>query len=183
MNAFDIAVTQWINAWAGRSPTADFLMIWTAIIGVPLIVVSVAGQWWLRTERRRTRHVLIAAGFSFLLGLALNQVVLLFVHRMRPYDSGITELLIARSADFSFPSDHATAAFAVAAAFLLHGMRRRGIGFLAAAFAVAFSRVFVGIHYAGDVTGGAVTGIAAAAIVTVAYRQGTGLDRFLTGIL
>ena len=43
---------------------------------------------------------------TFLLGLALNQVILVFVHRARPYDDGVTNLLIARSADFSFPSFH-----------------------------------------------------------------------------
>ena len=37
-----------------------------------------------------TRHVLLAAGFSFLLGLAINRLVLLFIHRVRPYDSGVT---------------------------------------------------------------------------------------------
>lgn len=66
-----------------------------------------------------TRHVLVATGLSPLLGLALNQLILLVVHRMQPYDGGVTHLLIARSADFSFPSDHATAVFAIAAAFLL----------------------------------------------------------------
>jgi len=50
----------------------------------------------------------LTASFSFLLGLALNQLILLFVHRIRPYDGGVTNFLIDRSADFSFPSHHAT---------------------------------------------------------------------------
>src|SRR5260370_16791524 len=37
--------------------------------------------------------------------------------------------------------------FAIAAAFLLHGMRRRGLGFLAAALLVIVSRVYVGTPY------------------------------------
>lgn len=179
----DLLVTRWINGWAGSSAALDVLMVWSSTLGVPLMVAAVAGQWWLRAERPHTRHVLVAAGLSFLLGLAINQVVLLFVHRMRPYDAGITELLIAPSGDFSFPSDHATATMAIAAAFLLHGLRRRGLGFLAAALLVTVSRVYVGTHYGSDVLGGAVTGFAAAALVRVTYREGTRLDCLVTNIL
>jgi undecaprenyl-diphosphatase len=183
MDQLDIELTRWINDWAGTIASADPIMIWISAIGVPLVILAVAGQWWQRSDRQHTRHVLMAAGISFLVGMALNQLILLFVHRMRPYDGGITHLLVAPSADFSFPSDHATASFAIAATFLLHGMRRRGLAFLAAALLVTFSRVYVGIHYASDVIGGALTGIAAAAVVWSLYWEGTPADRFVTGIL
>jgi hypothetical protein len=98
---------------------------------------------------------LLRAWLSFLLGLAINQVILLLVHRIRPYDAGISHLLIALSADPSFPSDHATATFAIAAAFLLHGMRRVGFWFLAAALLVTVSRVYIGTHYVSDAWGSA----------------------------
>ena len=183
MYDLDAAVTHATNRFAGTSSAIDFLMIWISAIGVPLIVLAVAGQWWPRTDRQQTRHVLVAAGLSFLLGLALNQLILLFIHRMRPYDSGVTHLLIARSTDFSFPSDHATATFAIAAAFLLHEMRRLGLWFLAAAVRVTVSRVYVGTHYASDVLGGALTGIAAAAMARALYWEDTRADRLITGIL
>lgn len=183
MYELDASVTQAINGLSGRSATIDFLMIWISSIGVPLLVLAVAIQWWRRTDRPHTRHVLVATGLSFLFGLGLNQIVLLFVHRMRPYDGGVTHLLIARSADPSFPSDHATATFAIAAAFLLHGMRRTGFGFLTAAAVVTFSRVYIGTHYVSDVLGGALIGIVAAVIVRTAYREGTLIDRWVTGIL
>jgi undecaprenyl-diphosphatase len=183
MYELDAAVTHAINGWAERNAAVDLLMIWISAAGVPFLILAVAGQWWRRTNRLHTRHVLLAAGFSFLLGLALNQLILLFVHRMRPYDAGVSQLLIARSADSSFPSDHATATFAIAAAFLLHGMRRIGLGFLAAALLMILSRVYVGTHYVSDVLGGALTGIVAAAVVRSIYWEGTRADRFVTAIL
>lgn len=179
----DVAVTRGMNGWAGQSPLIDHLMMWTSEIGVPFLVAAVALQWWHGDNKPHTRHVLLATGFSFLFGLALNQIILLFVQRARPYDAGVTHLLIERSADFSFPSDHATATVAVAAAFLIHGMPRRGTLFLAAAILMIFSRVYVGTHYASDVLGGALTGVIAASLVRPVYQQGTRIDRLMTNIL
>jgi undecaprenyl-diphosphatase len=183
MSQFDIALTRGINGLAGGWPLLDQLMIYSSSIGVPILVLAVAAQWWLTADRRHTRHVVVAAGLSFLAGLALNQFVLLFIHRERPYDAGITHLLIGRSADFSFPSDHATAVVAIAATFLLHRMSRRGLVFLAAAIVVGFSRIYVGIHYASDVLGGAATGTVAALAIAFAYREGTKLDGVVTSLL
>jgi undecaprenyl-diphosphatase len=73
-------------------------------------------------------------------------------------------LFIARSADTSFPSDHATAGFAIAVAVLL---RHRKAGWLALAMAVVMSvaRVAVGTHYPSDVLAGAVLGTLAALVL------------------
>lgn len=114
---------------------------------------------------------------------ALNQIILLFVHRVRPYDAGVSHLIISPSGDWSFPSDHATATFAIAAAFLFHGMRTRALGFLAGALVVCVSRVYVGTHYVTDVLGGAVTAIIAAGAIRSLYWEGTWADRFVTKIL
>ncbi|KQV41753.1 MULTISPECIES: phosphatase PAP2 family protein [unclassified Rhizobium] len=183
MYELDAALTRAINSPAGTSPVLDIPMIWISAIGVPLLVLAVAGQWWRRGDRHHIRHGLVAAGLTFLLGLMLNQLILLAVNRIRPYDAGVTHLLIDRSADPSFPSDHATAAIAIAAAFLLQGMRRLGLWFLAAALLVMVSRVYIGTHYVSDVLGGALTTTVAAVLVRCLYRKGTRVDRMITGIL
>jgi undecaprenyl-diphosphatase len=182
MYELDAAITGWINSLAGNG-LLDQLMIAVSTIGAPLLVLAVAAQWWAGSERTRTRHVLIAAGLTFLIGLGINQIILLFDHRIRPYDVGITRLLIERSSDPSFPSDHATASFAIAAAFLAHKLPKRGFFFLLAAVLVSLSRVYIGTHYISDVMGGALTGILAAILVKALYRPETRVDRFITGIL
>jgi undecaprenyl-diphosphatase len=72
--------------------------------------------------------------------------------------------LIAHKPDASFPSDHATAAFAIAVAIWL---RSRTVGAVAIVFAalLAVGRVAVGVHYPGDVAAGALLGTAAAALL------------------
>jgi len=183
MTNLDAALTTWINGWAGHFAAADALMTWLSALGIPGLVLAVALQWWLPRPDRSRRHVLVAAGLSFLLGLGFNQIILLFIQRLRPYDVGVSRLLVERSADFSFPSDHATASIAIAAAFLMHGLKRQGLAFLAAAVLLAVSRIYIGTHFLGDVVGGAITGTAAAAAVRAAYWEGTRADRLITDIL
>lgn len=179
----DQAITHWINSFAGDNVALDFVMIMASLFGVPLLMLVTVLQWWVPRERLRIRHACVAAGLSFLIGLGLNQVILLFIHQARPYNVGLTHLIISRSGDWSFPSDHATATFAIAAAFLLQGLRRRGFAYLAAALLICLSRVYVGTHYATDVLGGAATGTFAAAAVRVFYWEGTRVDQLITGIL
>lgn len=182
MYAIDAYATHTINGLLGFA-WLDALMVAASTFGVPLIVLAVAIQWWVGQDRAHVRHAVVASGLSFLLGLGINQVVLLFVQRVRPYDMGLTHLLIERSADWSFPSDHATATVAVAATFLLHSLPKRDALFLCAAALVCLSRVYIGTHYASDVLGGAATGLVAAGLVAAVYREGTRIDRRITAIL
>jgi undecaprenyl-diphosphatase len=179
----DQAVTRWVNGLAGSNVLLDAFAIAVTQFGVPLLVLLVILQWWSRLERPHVRHACVAAGLSFLFGLGLNQIILLFVHRIRPYDAGVSHLIVAQSRDWSFPSDHATATFAIATTFLSHRLGRRGLAFLIVALLVSASRIYVGMHYASDVLGGAVTGTFAAAAVRALYREGAVADRFITGLL
>ena len=182
MSTIDVQITSWINALSGHSRLLDLLMIGVTQAGVPALIVTVAAHWWAREDRRRQRHAAIACGLSFLLGLAINQLILLVVHRIRPYDAGVTHLLIAPSADPSFPSDHATATFAIVFGWLLQRRGKKALWFFAGATLVVFSRVYIGTHYASDILGGIATALVAAAVVRMAYREGTRADQWVTGI-
>jgi undecaprenyl-diphosphatase len=179
----DQAITQWINSVAGSNALLDFVMIAASKVGVPLLVALVVVQWWSKIDRTHVRHTCIAAGLSFLIGLGFNQIILLFVHRVRPYDAGVSHLIISKSADWSFPSDHATAAIAIVAAFAFHGLPRRTLLFGLLAFLTCWSRIFVGTHYLTDVLGGGLIALGTAMLVRIFYQEGSRLDRLATGIL
>ena len=179
----DILITQSINALAGQNAALDAAMIATTNFGLPLMILVVASLWWLGRPRDHLRHAAIVSGLTFLFGLGVAQVVLLFVHRMRPYDVGISHLIIAPTNDWSFPSDHATASLAIVFAFALQGLRRWSVVFLVIAALVCFSRIFVGMHYATDILGGAAMAIISAALVKAVYRRGSKLDNWLIKII
>jgi len=178
----DARATTWINGLSGYHPL-DALFLLMTNLGVPALVLAVALSWWRRDDRRSERHTAICCGLSFLFGLALNQIILLMVQRVRPYDAGVTHLLIAPSVDPSFPSDHATAAFAIVFSYLLRERYRKTMIFLLGALLVVFSRIYVGTHYLSDIAGGAATALIAATVIRATYWEGTRLDRWVTDLL
>ena len=182
--AIDDSVTAFVNGFAHRSPGLDSIMVTVTSYGAFVIVAAVAVRWWWTgsTGKMHERYLAILCGASVALGLAINQGILLLVHGMRPYETGVTHLIIAPSADPSFPSDHATLAFAVATALLGAGSRR-GWVFLIAAAVLSVSRIYVGTHYLSDVIGGALTGATAALACLMLIKQESRLTRLASRVL
>jgi undecaprenyl-diphosphatase len=183
MESFDIALTQWLNGAAGHFPALDMAMSAITAYGVPLLIFSVAAQWFLSRDKSNRRYALVCSGLAFLIGEALNQLILLFVHRPRPYEAGISRLIIEKSADWSFPSDHATAVAAIAVVFVILKWRKQALLFSIAALLVCMSRVFVGTHYASDILGGVLTGSLAAWAVTSFHHPDGRINIWLTKLL
>jgi undecaprenyl-diphosphatase len=159
----DYRLEQWINGPAGQHPALDTVMRDAASWGQWLfggIVVAWMLYAWLRggaADRRGALTALFGAGIA----LGINQVISSVWNRPRPFvaHSDTVHVLLAYSRDASFPSDHAAAGFAIATALLIVH-RRWGVAALAAAAIMSYARVFVGVHYPGDVLAGALIGIA-----------------------
>src|ERR671936_566034 len=114
-------------------------------------------------RRRDTRRAAAAAGLSAGVALAIAHVLATAVDRPRPFvaDPGSVHLFVRHAADPGFPSDHATAAFAIATALMLRN-RVWGAVVLVLAAILSVGRVAMGIHYPSDVLAGAVLGSVAA---------------------
>src|SRR2546427_2509573 len=161
----DYSLYKTINGLSGGS-FADGLFKFLANDLPAVLVVLVALifliPWTRRRQERRSGAVLGTAVAG--LALLINQPIAHAVDRMRPYlaHPAHAHLLISRSHDPSFPSDHATSAFALAFGVWLYD-RALGTVLLVIAAVLAFSRVYVGTHYPGDVVAGALIGMAIAA--------------------
>ena len=101
----------------------------------------------------KTRKTGYAAVLSLIFGVIVTNLLLKnIVARPRPF-AEIEALipLIAKPTDFSFPSGHTTASFAVALVMLRMLPKKIGIPAVVLAALVAFSRLYLGVHYPTDV--------------------------------
>jgi membrane-associated phospholipid phosphatase len=155
-----------LNGLAGHSLDRLFTLLATDLAAVLMVLVALIflARRPGRREERRAGAVLGTA--SAALALLVSQPLSHAVARMRPYAAhpGHAHLLIARSADFSFPSDHAVGAFALASGIWLYD-RRLGGALLVLATILSLSRVVVGTHYPGDVLAGALIGAATSGLL------------------
>ncbi len=114
----------------------------------------------LAAARLRRAQVLVLVLLADGAGELVADVLKAAIPRARP--PGPT--LVARPHSHSFPSGHATTSFACATV-LAFALPRLRLPLLALAAAVAWSRVYVGVHYPLDVLAGAVLGAALGALV------------------
>ncbi len=115
---------------------------------------------------KKTRPLGMMAGIALVFSVLINNVLIKpNVGRIRPYEvvDGL-KLLIERQHDPSFPSGHSGASFAAAVVFLVKGPKKIGIPAIIMAALIAFSRLYVGVHYPTDVICGIITGTCCAII-------------------
>ncbi|MEV4540403.1 phosphatase PAP2 family protein [Micromonospora echinaurantiaca] len=117
----------------------------------------------------RDRALALVAPLSVILAYGSSEALKSLVDQERPCRAVADVVIVASSCpptgDWSFPSNHATIAGALAAAALLLS-RRVGLVALPVAVLGAFSRTFVGVHYPHDVIAGALLGALVAVLVT-----------------
>jgi membrane-associated phospholipid phosphatase len=154
-----------IDDFARRTPWLHAPARLYAEYGVVLFAALLLASWLLARRDGDLQRVTAAlwAPAGALLALGVNQFLVAAVAEERPYTALPHALvLVPRSADYSFPSDHAVMAGAVAAGVLL-AHRRLGLVAVVLAVLMAATRVYVGVHFPLDVA----VGLAVGAILAV----------------
>lgn len=161
----DWSVLHALNDFLARHDGVEDPLTWYVNAAELLFLLLLGALFVLTrgTARAPARRGVVAAGASAAVALAVGQLLSQLVDRARPFvaDPSGVHLFARHAADPGFPSDHATASFAIAVAILLRS-RRWGLLALAMAIVVSVGRVALAVHYPTDVIAGAALGSAAA---------------------
>jgi undecaprenyl-diphosphatase len=151
-----------VYRWVGEHRTE-----WLDPVFVALTVAGYAGLLWIALgavlpllARRRALTVFVVTALAVWSVDLFVQLLKELIERPRPFEE-ITEPdpLTTLAVSYSLPSGHAATSFA-GAVVLSYFFPRAGPGLIVLAFAMAYSRVYVGVHYLGDVLAGAAMGAA-----------------------
>jgi undecaprenyl-diphosphatase len=135
---------------------------------IPILILAISLLIFGR-KKGRIAVLLLVLGIT-LSDQLCNSVFKPLVGRMRPCNVlENVHLLIGCSKAFSFPSSHATNIFTGMSIFSFVYPRLK-VGLFAIAALVAYSRVYVGVHYPFDVLAGVMLGIACTVIIIVLYK-------------
>lgn len=122
---------------------------------------------------KKTRTTGLVCSCSLAATFLINNIILKnIVARTRPYEvvEGLNRIIGAQS-DYSFPSGHSGASFAVAVVMFMEMPKKYGVPALIVATLIALSRLYVGVHYPSDVIAGILTGTLYAVITVTIYRK------------
>lgn len=154
-------------------PALDDLMVFLTSPKLSIHILLLAAAFMILRRGRDGVAVLLLAVLA--VGLAdstASGLMKPLFHRVRPcFALDGVRLLIDQSRSWSFASSHAANSAAVASIMWVYFWRGATVDrvftavMIAYALMVAFSRIYIGVHYPGDVLGGIVIGIASAGIV------------------
>lgn len=174
MTPLEAQLFLWINATADTPAWLIALARWVST-DLPALAVLALVPWVLfgRAARRQLLGVCLAMALAWLAVRGIRETVQV----ARPFELGLGRQWLAHAASASFPSFHAAVAGAWAAGLAMFALHRPRLWLALAggvALAIAWSRVFLGLHFVSDIAVGLLLG-AACALTT---RQGFAwLDR------
>lgn len=152
----EIRILNWIQSI--RSPFGDMVMTFITRLGDAGAVWILLAVILLIIPKTRKSGAVLAAALCVDVVLC-NGILKNLFGRIRPCDVNTSiELLIARPDDFSFPSGHTAASFAAVTALMMAGEQKLWKAALALGALIAFSRMYLYVHYPTDILGGIIVG-------------------------
>lgn len=175
---FDLPILDWIaaNLYCGFLDAVMPIITLLGDAGIFWIAVSV-----VLILIPKYRKAGLSMGLALLMGVVVcNMIMKPLFARIRPYDFQLDQfgkvipLLVEAQHDFSFPSGHTIASFEAATALAIHN-RKMGIPALILACLIAFSRLYLYVHYVTDVLVSVGLGIGFAFLASFLVKKGFAL--------
>lgn len=171
METLNQSLFLWINA----TPDSPAWLLKLATITAKdliLIVPVLSAIFWLwgaPEQMKARRELIIKVAIALAIGLLLSWLIGKVYPYDRPFVSGIGYNFLEHKSTFSFPSNHGTIIFTFALGFLFWHRVGSGIALLAIGAAIAWSRVYLGVHWPLDMVGGFLVAIVACALAQLIW--------------
>ena len=174
MTGMELKILDWLQTI--RTPIGDALMCFITSLGNVGAIWIVLAVVLIAIPKTRKSGIIVAA--ALIIDAALCSGILKNVFcRIRPFDvNTAVQVLITKPRDFSFPSGHTSASFAAATALYLAKERKLFATTLVLACLIAFSRMYLYVHYPTDVLGGILLGTVCAVTVFLLLRRNGHVD-------
>lgn len=165
----DILILNYVqNHW--HNAFTDFIFPLITLLGNSGFIWVLAGVCLICSKKYRLYGVMLLA--ALMLTHTVGEIILKqLVARPRPFVAFPGHrLLIAEPIGYSFPSGHAGSSFT--AAFILRRANKKfGVPALLLAVLIAFSRVFLFVHYPSDILAGAILGVFCAFFICFLFKE------------
>lgn len=164
----DMTILNAINNYCHTASLDKIMPLITLLGNVGMIWIVIAIALLISKKYRREGVMILAA---LLLSTILGEGILKhLVHRPRPCAGVVpSNLLIAKPLTYSFPSGHSASSFA-AGGIIVANIKKYGVPAILLAVLIAFSRLYLYVHYPSDVVSGMLLGIACAVVVQNTFK-------------
>ena len=151
LSELNLSLFSWINASPEASNTSIHFAIFIANDLLYCMILLFA-WFWLRGNYDTKKQILKAFIFTSI-AILISQCISHVYYHPRPFVMEVGRTLIYHAPNGSFPSDHMLIFSSIAFSYLFSAQRKLGIFLLFMAWLVAWSRVYLGVHFPLDMLG------------------------------
>ncbi|MDH1408415.1 phosphatase PAP2 family protein [Acinetobacter johnsonii] len=151
LSELNLSLFSWINASPEASNTSIHFAIFIANDLLYCMILLFA-WFWLRGNYDTKKQILKAFIFTSI-AILVSQCISHVYYHPRPFVMEVGRTLIYHAPNGSFPSDHMLIFSSIAFSYLFSAQRKLGVFLLIMAWLVAWSRVYLGVHFPLDMLG------------------------------
>ena len=154
MFAFELEFLKWLEGLRTSFLTVFFEGI--TLLGEETLIIFLVVALWFAVDKKLAQQVFFVTAAS----LSLNGIIKNFAQVPRPFTKGINSVRLDTATGYSFPSGH-TQGFATWSSFFAFKIKKTWLSILVSILitSVAISRLYLGVHYPGDVIVGILLGV------------------------